>query len=235
MQWSTRRGAPLLHLEFVQQLQQLQQLLKSSSSSSPTLDGLDISIECGSDPGYYTKYSYENAWQGKHDSCEGTANAGSIDADELAALKAANCADTDDYEAIATLYAICAQNSPAAYSDIPWSAEQVDEVKGALMLCPQHPQAAGIRKSMAAARALDAERASGVRFGDGQYRVGKEIKAGRYESTDVSDGCYWERQDRNGNIIDNNFVGSASRVEVNIRTSDYGFETRDCGEWHRVK
>jgi hypothetical protein len=195
---------------------------------------VDISIECGSDFGY-NSHSYENAWQGRHDSCDGTANGGTIDSDELAALQKAYGSDTNDYDAIATLYAICAQNSPDAYNDLPWSEAQVDEVNGALMLCPQHPQAKGIRKSMAAAKALDAERARGVRFGDGQYRVGKEVKAGRYESTDVSDGCYWERQDRNGDIIDNNFVGSANRVEVLIRSTDYGFETNDCGEWHRVK
>jgi hypothetical protein len=196
---------------------------------------LDVSIECGDDPGFYTAYSYENAWQGKHESCDGTANGGSVSEAELAALKKAYGADTTDYDSIATLYAICAQNSPDAYADMPWSEAQVEEMNGALMLCPQHPQVAGIRKSMKAAKALDAERANGTRFSDGQYRVGKEVKAGRYESTDVSDGCYWERQDRNGNIIDNNFVGSASRVEVLIRSSDYGFETNDCGEWHRVK
>ena len=48
------------------------------------------------------------------------------------------------------------------------------------------------------------------------------------------DGCYWERLDRAGNIIDNNFVSAGLRVEVNILASDFSFHSEDCGMWRPV-
>ena len=75
---------------------------------------------------------------------------------------------------------------------------------------------------------------SGRQFDDGLYRVGKDIKPGTYYTTDV-DGCYWERQNRNGGTIDNGFVISAKRVQVTIRSGDYAFMSEDCGTWKPVK
>ncbi|MFD0968121.1 hypothetical protein [Plantactinospora endophytica] len=72
--------------------------------------------------------------------------------------------------------------------------------------------------------------AEGRIFADGTYLVRKEIKPGRYVTTDV-EGCYWERQDRSGEIIDNNFTLSARRVQVTIKPSDYGFMSENCGQW----
>jgi HNH endonuclease len=45
------------------------------------------------------------------------------------------------------------------------------------------------------------------------------------------DNCYWERQARDGRTIDNGFIPSARRVEVNIRSSDYAFYFERCGRW----
>jgi hypothetical protein len=67
-------------------------------------------------------------------------------------------------------------------------------------------------------------------FSTGTFLVSKEIKAGTYVTTDVK-GCYWERQDRNGGIIDNDFVISARRIQVTIRSSDYAFHSESCGTW----
>ena len=56
---------------------------------------------------------------------------------------------------------------------------------------------------------------------------------GTYVVFDVED-CYWERLDNAGNIIDNNFVSAAPRVETTIHSSDYAFNSDDCGRWVRV-
>lgn len=39
---------------------------------------------------------------------------------------------------------------------------------------------------------------------------------------------------RNGEIIANNFVGGAKRVQVTIRSGDYSFTSRGCGQWRKV-
>ncbi|MGW5240689.1 hypothetical protein ACWEOW_17305 [Monashia sp. NPDC004114] len=78
------------------------------------------------------------------------------------------------------------------------------------------------------------EQSNGTRFGAGTFLVGKEIKPGTYFVTDV-DGCYWERQNRNGETIDNDFINQARRVQVRIRSTDYAFSSERCGEWARVK
>ena len=101
------------------------------------------------------------------------------------------------------------------------------------MLCPKHPQAAKWRAGIAASAQVLEEQSNGTRFGAGTF-VGKEIKPGTYVATDV-DGCYWERQNRNGDTIDNYFTNSARRVQVRIRSTDYAFSSERCGEWIRVK
>ncbi len=70
----------------------------------------------------------------------------------------------------------------------------------------------------------------------GTYRVGNEtgyVAPGTYAATDV-DGCYWERLDAAGEIIDNNFVNAAPRVEFTVRASDYAINIQGCGGFTRV-
>lgn len=55
---------------------------------------------------------------------------------------------------------------------------------------------------------------------------------GTYVVLDVED-CYWERLDDKGEIIDNNFIMAAPRVEVTIRSTDYAFNST-CGRWVRI-
>jgi hypothetical protein len=40
--------------------------------------------------------------------------------------------------------------------------------------------------------------------------------------------------DSRGEIIDNDFVTAAPRVEVTIRASDAGFNSERCGMWMKV-
>ena len=77
--------------------------------------------------------------------------------------------------------------------------------------------------------------ASGELFGSGTYLVGDEIEPGTYVAEGTIEGCHWERQDRAGEIIDNNFIdGRGRRVEVTIRPSDYAFHSEGCGQWRPV-
>lgn len=56
---------------------------------------------------------------------------------------------------------------------------------------------------------------------------------GMYRVLDVED-CYWERLDGAGEIIDNNFINAAPRVEATIRSSDFAFNSEGCGRWVRI-
>lgn len=72
-------------------------------------------------------------------------------------------------------------------------------------------------------------------FGDGTYRVGKEIRPGTYKAAGGG-GCYWERmrdfKGELGSILANeNPSGSTT---VTIKASDAGFKTDGCGTWHRL-
>jgi hypothetical protein len=67
----------------------------------------------------------------------------------------------------------------------------------------------------------------------GDYRVGTDtgqVAPGTYVATDV-DGCYWERLDSSGEIIDNNFISAAPRAEFTVRASDYAINIEGCGGW----
>src|SRR5699024_2667222 len=113
-----------------------------------------------------------------------------------------------------------------------WDSDQA-EVDGAFILCPDHPEREVVEQGMkeAAAEADQVER--GERFGAGLYQVNEDIEPGTYVSEDEEgfEGCYWERLDSAGNIINNNFITSGFRAEVTIQDSDYSFFTERCGEW----
>lgn len=70
----------------------------------------------------------------------------------------------------------------------------------------------------------------------GDYLVGTgtgQVPPGTYVATDV-EGCYWERLDAAGNIIDNNFINAAPRAEFTVRASDYALNINGCGGWMRA-
>lgn len=137
---------------------------------------------------------------------------------------------------IGTLYVICAEVDPtAAYAEAGFtpSPEQISEINAALTPCPNHPLGANWRQAVYRGKAKADLAAQGRLFGPGTFLVGKEIQAGTYFTTDV-EGCYWERQNKSGGTIENDFIVSARRVEVTISTSDYAFHSQRCGEWKPV-
>ncbi len=136
---------------------------------------------------------------------------------------------------IGDLFAFCVEHGTKWMTQrTPLSEGQAETLVRAFRFCPGHPDRAGIEPRIAQMGVEGAERSSGTRFGSGIYRVGIDIQPGSYVSESESgfDGCYWERVDANGEIIDNYF-GSPFRVTVTIASSDYSFRTDGCGEWSR--
>ncbi|SCL50779.1 hypothetical protein [Micromonospora chersina] len=176
---------------------------------------------------------FTEAWAAKPVSCDAGQEIRPVSPVEEAAYKTSGYDDSN----IAVLYQMCAEvDADDAYVEAGFAAssEQIPEINAALTLCPGHPYAKKWRAAVRQGKA-DAELAAqGRLFEDGTYRVGKEIKPGTYVTTDV-DGCYWERQDRSGNTIDNYFTNGARRVQVTIRSSDYAFHSENCGEWRPAR
>ena len=117
-----------------------------------------------------------------------------------------------------------------ATQEWPVSRQQVPEATMALMLCPGHPDAESIRSRIAEQKQVAQELADGRSFFDGNYRVGRRVKAGTYFTENVTN-CYWERLDSAGRIIANNFALDALQVEVTVSASDYSFHSEGCGMW----
>ena len=85
-----------------------------------------------------------------------------------------------------------------------------------------------------AANRIDRLKDQGKMFNAGTHRVGKDVQPGVYVSRSLG-GCYWERTDRDGNTIDNNFVtGTGTRVEFTIYDGDYSVTTDNCRMWKRI-
>ncbi|MFC9534423.1 hypothetical protein ACFT38_28350 [Streptomyces sp. NPDC056975] len=165
--------------------------------------------------------NYQDAWAGHYDMCEAEAD-GTMNDTQTKAVSVAYGTDEDDLSGLGTLYSICAQSGPEgfAYLDTAGSEDQIKEVAGAFILCPDHPDKGRVNKQFAAAKKRNKLEAEGRIFGAGVYRVGSDIKPGTYYAEDVED-CYWERTDKNGAPIDNYFSGGAKRVQVTIGTTDY--------------
>lgn len=74
-------------------------------------------------------------------------------------------------------------------------------------------------------------------FGDGVWIVGEDIDPGTYRTT--SDGlCYWERmRDFSGEdrgIIAWDYASLRGPVVVEIKATDAGFKSEDCGTWEKI-
>lgn len=136
------------------------------------------------------------------------------------------------------LYGICAETmmgNAGKFGPLPYSEGQRAETEGALILCPDHPDAEPVRELMGQAVADDEMRAEGRMFGGGTYLVGEEVQPGTYvsESGDGEpfDGCYWELTAESGDTIDNFFSTSALRVELTVTSSAYTLTVDGCGEF----
>lgn len=203
---------------------------KRTATTPPRPAGAYVQIICSG-----TQYqTYQAAWPAQHDHCFDGDASGTPNAKEAEALNVAYGAAAD-VRSLRSLYGMCAKNGPNAFTHVSevGSPAQVDEVRGALLICPDHPQRATIEQFLAKADHENQLRTDGRIFGPGVLRVGSEVQPGTYEVTDV-EGCYWERTDVNGETIDNFFTNGAARVQVTIRATDYAFNSERCGVWRPV-
>lgn len=73
-------------------------------------------------------------------------------------------------------------------------------------------------------------------FGDGMYRVGRDIAPGLWRNSDSTGFCYWERlrgfSGEFDDIIANEF-SNAPQI-VRIAPTDVGFSASRCGIWTRI-
>lgn len=188
--------------------------------------------------------SFEAAWEGFEEQVEVRCEASygssfstyTLDENEIEAVETANYEDEDS---LRTLYGLCATpllgDNGTRFGGLPWSEGQQQEAQGALVLCPDHPDREEVEDRMAAANETEEAREQGEIFGGGSYRVGEDIQPGLYvtESDEGFDGCYWERLDSAGNIVENSFMHSGFRAEVYIAETDYSFYSNRCGTWEK--
>lgn len=145
-----------------------------------------------------------------------------------------------DSELLGYIYRTCMrQDGPYT---VHVHADQINEPRAALVLCPEAPHAPALQAAVDAQIALQerkeadaAEIAAGTAFPTGSYRVGMDggIPPGTYVSESDAGylSCYWERLDSAGDIIDNNFATDVYRLEVTLDSGDYSFKTDGCGTW----
>jgi hypothetical protein len=218
-------------------LENLAPTATSTAASTP-----QVTLSCYPDKTYTNRQQYTMdlggdfapIWAAMPKSCEATRGPGPLTALEQQALTASGHTTESS---ISTLYGLCASVDPDGAYVSPqqiWSPVAIAEVTGMLTLCPGHPQAALLNESIVRIQADAAATAAGELFEDGTYRVGEEIKPGTYAIEGLINDCYWERNDRNGEIIDNWVTSSVKRVQVTIRSSDYSFHSERCGKWRKV-
>lgn len=72
-------------------------------------------------------------------------------------------------------------------------------------------------------------------FEDGTFIVGKDILPGTYRS-EGGGMCYWARLSGFGGDLSDVIANGTmtKRPIVTIKKTDKGFETRNCGTWHRI-
>lgn len=141
----------------------------------------------------------------------------------------------DSLNSLGTLYELCAQvDGSIATEDRLYSQAQLDEARAMLYVCPEAPHAQQVADNIEVSEVAEKQRTDGERFGNGLYQVGEEIKPGTYVLEGTVEDCYWERLDNAGEIIENNFILAANRVEVTVASSDFSFHSKGCaGEWYK--
>jgi hypothetical protein len=198
--------------------------------------GFDCSVEAPKEHDWETtKYMHLNfatlpevwAYAGVISYCEmEITKYGPISTTEMQAVATAGY---DSEEDVSILWEICAREDHMYATTGTLNPAQQAEANGALILCPNHPGAA----IMANGSPEQHERNAGLRFGDGVRDVGVGVQPGTYRSGPV-EHCYWARLNSAGEVIDNNFVLSATQVEVTVQPSDFSLHTEGCGEFVKV-
>lgn len=160
-------------------------------------------------------------------------------ATDYEALRTAYGDRADDTEyGMGALYGECASTSFIELSLQPMSEDQAQGLLGALVLCPDHPRAEEIRQraqnDMARLNDIASKRQQGLIKDDGTYKIPSEMTSGTWRTmSDKVTNCYWEMQDTNGQIYDNNFVSAGIAQTITIPNGVAGFSSQGCGAWEK--
>jgi hypothetical protein len=95
----------------------------------------------------------------------------------------------------------------------------------------QKTKAAALEERAKAVGAAEAEAAANTFPGDGVFIVGQDVQPGTYKS-DGGENCYWERNTKNGDIIDNH-LGSGPTVVV-IKAGDFSITANRCAPFRKT-
>lgn len=157
---------------------------------------------------------------------------------DMEALKTAYGDRTPSDYSLGTLYSMCASTAFTQMSLQPMTIPQANELLGAITICPDHPRAAEIKQKVEADINLNNQiankRTQGLIKDEGTYKVPDEISPGTWKTMNekVID-CYWEIQDANGQILDNNFTASGIAQTISIPNNAAGFTSHGCGSWEK--
>lgn len=207
--------------------------------------GITYELTCYSEDGDPTLYAdLEEAWSEPNNSCGADYVSGEPSEGELAAIEVYGYADDPRY--LDFLYGPCAETA-GKYITEPLRPDEVKMIKGALMVCPDHPKRAqleanikaGLAKEAADDAAIaaeikandknEAERASGKYVDDGKFLVGKDVVPGTWQSQGAKvEECYWEVSDAQGNIIENNYINVAPQFTIQVPATAAGFTVSGC-------
>lgn len=155
------------------------------------------------------------------------------------ALQTAFGNDYNNYQYyLGSLYGICASTDPYGLNQQIMNEKDAKSVQGALILCPDHPRAEEMRQK--AQNDLDhwsniaTKRQQGLIKDDGTYKVPSEMSTGTWKTmSEKVTNCYWEMQDANGQIYDNNFVSAGIAQTITIPNGVAGFSSQGCGAWEK--
>ncbi len=188
--------------------------------------GLSYSLNCSAKNEPTVSFTdFRTAWSTPYDRCIADSAKGFSSAEEKAATAVAGSTSPDSAK---YLYALCARTA-GHYFNGTLGPGQAQEIKGALVLCPDHPKRAELEANVASNDSLAADRANGKLVSTGKYLIGKDIQPGTWQSQgEKVEDCYWETSDAEGNIIANNFISVAPKFTITVPATASGFTVNGC-------
>ena len=182
-----------------------------------------------------TFHNPAEAWRaGTFGYCEGRVRGAPDRLQQRALTTAYGAASSRDPLRLGNLYGVCAVSGADNLTALRYAVPiWVQEMRGALMLCAEHPDRRLIRSMLARADIRNRLVAEHRIFWDGDYRVGVDIPAGTYFVRDTKT-CYWQQTGRAGQILSNGWERNRARAEVKVDAGAYLFHSERCGEWQPV-